>query len=391
MDRFLVSVMSKMRNQKVLVMFSGGKDSALCLALLKKFGANVEAIHFRHKWGWKLSTTEAKRISKQLKIKMKIVDYTPEFLKRVIGFTDGRPCKICKIGMYKKTLAYAKENNINFVCVGDNASDTIVNRLMQYVGKRDRSNLSLTKYLDCLNEGIKVPNTIRIFRPLIYMPSKKVEAELKKLNIIIKRNHETGDKYFEYWREGCPIQYNEPGTNLTLKRMKDLLEYNLLATKIAKKNGFRASVHLPSGKIVTVPEGREEKVREYLLRNGKHVPKMNKGIINKPHMKHIIIEVNGVDSNFIINSKATLPLIRRFIEMTKLKVIGEKAHDFVPYGSTMLFVLSSSHLAVHTWPEKNYIHFDLLSCGGKITNQSLKNTLFEIFKTNNYKIRRIRY
>ena len=34
-----------------------------------------------------------------------------------------------------------------------------------------------------------------------------------------------------------------------------------------------------------------------------------------------------------------------------------------PVLSTVL-ILAESHLATHTWPELDYLHLDLLACGG---------------------------
>jgi len=386
MDRRLTKEISKLEDKKVLVMLSGGKDSALCMALLKKYGAKVEAIHFKHKWGWDLSTKEAKRISKLLNINLMIIDYTEDIKKRLKGFDKGRPCKICKPGMYIKTIQYAKENDFEYICIGDNASDTIINRITDYQKKKCK--LYFSKYLDCINEGVEVPKEIKIFRPLIYLKPKEAERILlKDFGIKIKRNHETGDKYFEYWREGCPLQYNESGTKLTQKRMNELYDYNRLATEIAKKKGFRASVHLPSKRIVTIPKGHEREVRDYILKNGKKI-ELNIEKKEKPFIEHFIIEVCGINPNLLKKCKDTLPLIERFIERARLKVVNKICHDFKPFGNTMVFVLSNSHLAVHTWPEHGFIHFDLLSCKELSDPSKLKYIIFEIFKTHNFKIRK---
>ena len=44
---------------------------------------------------------------------------------------------------------------------------------------------------------------------------------------------------------------------------------------------------------------------------------------------------------------------------------SENYHFFQPYyGSfTALFLLSESHLSIHTWPEHNYISIDIFTCG----------------------------
>ena len=44
------------------------------------------------------------------------------------------------------------------------------------------------------------------------------------------------------------------------------------------------------------------------------------------------------------------------------EILGEVEHVFQPQGYTLLFLLSESHLSVHTFPEKKYISFDLFTC-----------------------------
>ena len=384
--------LSKLENRKVLVMFSGGKDSALCLYLLKNHGALVEALHFRHRWSWELSTNEAKKLAKRLDVNLIIENYTEELKRRLENFRDGRPCKVCKPGMYVRALEYASANGFEFICIGDNASDTVVVRLAEYEKMRGNCNLYLTRYLDSVLEGIEVPESIQIFRPLIYLTAEEVEAKLKDVNVEVRRNHETGDKYFEYWREGCPIQYNEPDTILTEERMDKLHEYNSLATEIARKKRFRASVHLPSTKIITVPEGHESEVRDYLTRHGKRVrTPVQRTKKRTPFIEHFIIEVHGVDPNLLIDCERTSPLVSRFIERAELKVVDEVRYDFKPFGNTMVFILSNSHLAVHTWPENEFVHFDLLSCQELPEPAQFEHIIFEIFKTKNFNIRKLRY
>ena len=43
-------------------------------------------------------------------------------------------------------------------------------------------------------------------------------------------------------------------------------------------------------------------------------------------------------------------------------VLGKQRHDFVPQGVTCLWLLSESHLALHTWPEHGVAYVELSSC-----------------------------
>lgn len=45
---------------------------------------------------------------------------------------------------------------------------------------------------------------------------------------------------------------------------------------------------------------------------------------------------------------------------TPLKV---SIHKFSPQGITGVILLSESHLAIHTWPQWNYVAIDIFTCG----------------------------
>jgi S-adenosylmethionine decarboxylase len=43
-------------------------------------------------------------------------------------------------------------------------------------------------------------------------------------------------------------------------------------------------------------------------------------------------------------------------------ILGELEHEFVPQGFSFIFLLSESHLSIHTFPERNHMSFDLYTC-----------------------------
>lgn len=45
-----------------------------------------------------------------------------------------------------------------------------------------------------------------------------------------------------------------------------------------------------------------------------------------------------------------------------LNIVKKASHMFEPQGITLIYVLSQSHLVVHTWPELGVIHVDLITC-----------------------------
>lgn len=61
-----------------------------------------------------------------------------------------------------------------------------------------------------------------------------------------------------------------------------------------------------------------------------------------------------------------------------LNVISRIEHQFTPHGETILFILSESHFALHTYPEHNYFSLDIYVCNLKI---NLEKIVIEIKKS----------
>ena len=74
--------------------------------------------------------------------------------------------------------------------------------------------------------------------------------------------------------------------------------------------------------------------------------------------KHLICDFTKVKS-FDIDFKE---ICRWLCDMSGYKILGELDHKFEPEGHTFLFLLSESHLSVHTFPERKYLSFDLYTC-----------------------------
>ena len=47
------------------------------------------------------------------------------------------------------------------------------------------------------------------------------------------------------------------------------------------------------------------------------------------------------------------------ITLLGLRKIGEVYHNFPGGGYTGVVCLTESHLSIHTWPERNYVTFDI--------------------------------
>jgi len=79
--------------------------------------------------------------------------------------------------------------------------------------------------------------------------------------------------------------------------------------------------------------------------------------------KHMICDFKNIQNTSLLNNKSALEEICRTIcKNNNLTILQEVNHLFTPQGCTFLFLLSESHLSLHTFPERNYIAFDLYTC-----------------------------
>lgn len=81
----------------------------------------------------------------------------------------------------------------------------------------------------------------------------------------------------------------------------------------------------------------------------------------RPFFKHFIAEIY-FDQDSILDYKSVKFKLQKTCDLLNLRVIKKLEKKFSPQGDTYILVLSSSHLALHTWPENNFIHLDLLTC-----------------------------
>lgn len=79
--------------------------------------------------------------------------------------------------------------------------------------------------------------------------------------------------------------------------------------------------------------------------------------------KHMICDIRGIKNSKLLNS---LDNIRKVLDMIcekhEYSVLGRLEHQFDPHGITIIYLLSESHISVHTFPEKNYLALDIYTC-----------------------------
>lgn len=78
---------------------------------------------------------------------------------------------------------------------------------------------------------------------------------------------------------------------------------------------------------------------------------------------HMMCDLKHIQNTGLLNSPNGLRQMMKMICRDYLyTVLEEVEHTFSPQGCTILFLLSESHMSIHTFPEKKFISFDLYTC-----------------------------
>jgi S-adenosylmethionine decarboxylase len=65
-------------------------------------------------------------------------------------------------------------------------------------------------------------------------------------------------------------------------------------------------------------------------------------------------------------------------------------HKFKPQGITGVVLLAESHIAIHSWPEHNYVAVDIFTCGQKAFPEKSLDYLKEKFNPKKIRVKRIK-
>ncbi len=99
--------------------------------------------------------------------------------------------------------------------------------------------------------------------------------------------------------------------------------------------------------------------------------------------KHILIDVKNISSDKLKLIEDIKPFMDKMVEELKLNVVGKCSHQFQkdnsPYGATMVYLLSESHLSVHTFVDEGKITLDLFSCDISLEDKKIKNIIGDYF------------
>jgi tRNA-specific 2-thiouridylase len=214
---------------KVLVAMSGGVDSSVAAALLKKQGREVFGVYLRlaDKSGLSRIDAEAdeksaREVAEKLRIEFKVVDARKEFKKKVVDYflreyKNGRtpnPCVVCNPKIkFAAILKIADKLKFDYVATGHYArvfviasvakqSQNLMTGLPRRYAPRNDSKVKLFEALDKTKDqsyflyGLNQKQLARIIFPLGGYKKKEVREIAKKMKLPVFDRKESRDVCF---------------------------------------------------------------------------------------------------------------------------------------------------------------------------------------------------
>ncbi len=175
------------KKEKILIAYSGGKDSTVILYILKKLGYNVEALTINAFIGnySKKNLENAVKFCKEHNIKLHNVSFRDEFgyslcyLRNLIH-SKGHKIKSCTIcGVLRRYLInkYSKKLGANKIILGHNLDDEAQSVMMNFF----RGNLEICSRLGPITGLVKSKSFVTRVKPLYFITEKEITKYSKKM------------------------------------------------------------------------------------------------------------------------------------------------------------------------------------------------------------------
>jgi len=79
--------------------------------------------------------------------------------------------------------------------------------------------------------------------------------------------------------------------------------------------------------------------------------------------KHMICDIKNIRNKNLIHDLTKINgLLETICKEYDFTVLNRAGHEFSPQGLSILYLLSESHISIHTFPERDYIALDIYTC-----------------------------
>lgn len=105
--------------------------------------------------------------------------------------------------------------------------------------------------------------------------------------------------------------------------------------------------------------------------------------------KHIVLDLFGCPTDLLNDLEKIESILAKAAELAGATILKSAFHKFNPQGVTGIIIVAESHLAIHTWPEKNYAAVDIFTCG-RTNPKAACELIIKKFSPKDYQITELR-
>jgi S-adenosylmethionine decarboxylase len=92
---------------------------------------------------------------------------------------------------------------------------------------------------------------------------------------------------------------------------------------------------------------------------------------------HVMADIYDIPDRAINNEALILNCLTTGITLSGATICGMQTKRFEPTGLTAIYLLSESHVSVHTYPDQNSLFFDAFTCGSRCKPEEIVHALVE--------------
>ena len=93
--------------------------------------------------------------------------------------------------------------------------------------------------------------------------------------------------------------------------------------------------------------------------------------------KHMICDLKEIKNVVLLNDNNKIKeLFDNICKKYNYTILNRIEHIFEPQGLTILYLLSESHISIHTFPERNYAALDIYTCR-EYENNNIYEEIYE--------------
>lgn len=93
-----------------------------------------------------------------------------------------------------------------------------------------------------------------------------------------------------------------------------------------------------------------------------------------------IIELYDCNTEKINDTELVEKTLLKAAEIANLTIVKSTIHHFNPIGVSGVVVIKESHIAIHTWPEHNYVALDFFTCNKSYKLEKAIDYIYAIFE-----------